>query len=1498
MNKSIKHSFKGMMQDVAQSQFNNDFYFEGRNIRIVATDTQSTGSVTNEKGNSLILTIPTPIINYPNKEINYNDNYLNYENNEINNQYSSISQSQEQIIIGHTNIRDGFVIFSTDNHGFDCIWRINYNNFSIRLLYLRNLGFSTNNPIQVLNNFENEKIDKVYWVDSKYQMRFININHSLNNGDYENLIDLPSNVINTVGTYDLNQPSILKLTTGGTHTAGRIQYVYNLYRLNSSQTKLSPFSEMVSLTNGTLGGGNVNEKVTTVPVIYIKDIDKTWTNIRTYAIKYTSYNEQPSISLIDDREIPTSGNLEIFDDGSIISTLSLEEFLFLGSDIIIPKHINSKFNRLFYSNYKEINFEVNKDFRAYSFDSSQICKIYDNIKIFKIGDITPNINGITGHEELITDVFTNEYNYKNDSINLNHDVYKYQYDGITNGGEGKYIKYELTQSTVYDKNATYFKDQEIYRTAIQFYNKYGQKTTPYWIADFRSLDGNLEGNYNTFKITLKPEFYIWLNNSSNFTSDYDIPIGYKVLIAERTLNDRTIVSNGILSTMMFNHKSNIESYSTSDVKQFSKENPKLPNILLRNCNETFLYGNTQPLKRCEHLENLVHVGGGPNPANEVTSPYYGDSDASGKFWQFNPMIQLYSPEILFNKNISLTSGLKLRIKGSLKNVYNASWNKEENLTDGSINTESKVYSGISPFYSNYRKNIIGSAYNNLDKGILAHPGGSEPNTIETNLFYRAYGNILITDIFSSNIIVNIPNTLNIISGSDPSNSIIYNSNYNNSISIKLTPTVNHSLISYTIFPDILNISTPYTIKICSDQNGQNVLSELTNVIGVQNITHNDTLSPSSLFDKTYDYFLVIDTAVNYKCTINISASVSGASSLVKQSNGNIVDINIHTNTFTNYYNKGNNTLFDLYGIPEITEKGQDFTTYNNDLNYRYSNSLQSCLTDGDSSYSDGGVYGRRIVSVNSDNNRCITFVTGDNDITVENWNRKSLENLFYDSGLDGDNNGLIGELVKSNEEIYLGGIYGGNTYEDKKRTNYIEIGDYQNIINNVVTIESPGDTYVQNFRFLRIVRKETDVKEQGTKQFEEIIEYTTETTIDLKNRNDVSFGNWDSKFQIRDADYHNYNYVYSQTQNLILNRDNNYLFKKVKNFDTNIITSKVKVAGEIIDNWTDILQNEVMTLDGKYGSINSLHNFKDELYAIQDNAIACISVQPRVQVQGSDGIAVQLGTGNVLERYKYLSTELGTRNKWSVINSPTAFYFYDSINNNLQICSGQNVDELSDLKGMHTFFVNNIDETYINRDNPIINSGICTGYDYLNNEVFFTFLQNNKSFTLNFDDNTKTFVSRYDYLPTRYLSKGNHFLAVEPNSKSIYKQYDGEYNKFFGQYYPSYIILNVNPEYDVDCVFDNINFKSECYLNNIDQPDKTLTHIQAYSDYQNSSLEHLILGRNNNLRRKFRDWNALIPRQQNKRERIRGNYIKLKLQFDNTNNYKFILHPLNVFYTV
>jgi hypothetical protein len=60
-------------------------------------------------------------------------------------------------------------------------------------------------------------------------------------------------------------------------------------------------------------------------------------------------------SSIDDREIPVDGDIDVFDDGRSIGNIKLRRILFIGSNII-PKHIGTKFNRMFLANYTELNF--------------------------------------------------------------------------------------------------------------------------------------------------------------------------------------------------------------------------------------------------------------------------------------------------------------------------------------------------------------------------------------------------------------------------------------------------------------------------------------------------------------------------------------------------------------------------------------------------------------------------------------------------------------------------------------------------------------------------------------------------------------------------------------------------------------------------------------------------------------------------------------------------------------------------------------------------------------------------------------------------------------------------------------------------------------------------------------------------------------------------------------------------------------------------------------
>lgn len=1465
MNKKFKYSNLGMNQDISNSKFSNQYAFENKNIRIIATDSQSTASIINDKGNEFILSLPSINIDYDLKIISYNDKLLSYTTNGIN--YSD--QPTTQLIIGNAIGKDSIVLFSTDNN-FDCIWNLNIENYDLTLLYIRKLNFSTNNPIQAILNYENDKIEKVYWVDGKNQMRFLNIKQSIQNGDNDELIDIESSLINVVGDFKFSQPELVTKEQGGTHTAGMIQYAYTLYRLNGASTKLSPLSELISLDNGEQGGGNINDVVSTYPVIKIPFIDSDYTNLKLYSIKYTSFNEVPEIRLILDKNIQNLTELIYYDTGSIINTISLDEFSFLGNNTIyIPQHINTKFNRLFSANFEEKDFDVNIDTRTFSFEQNQTTtKIYDSLQYNNITD------EIIGNQELIVD---NTYNVpeKHNCLNKNFDLFKYKFNSTLIGGTGKYLEWELFRSEVgvnvdnitkTQSEGKFFKDREIYRLGIQFYNRKAQISLPKWITDFKTSvigeETNLNGFYATLKIKFNTEFFTWLNTSSNFLNDdgvYDEdlkPIGFKLLRAERTLNDRSIICQGLVNSSYVIRNTASEDYnyfipeSDPDARRRYNLEPKLPSLMrpfdgsiaplrgmfnyarvddndhkhpsttgfcyrvrVREADPPYAY--IEPPQYNRICDPSIRVGQRGNGEAEIFAAA-SSADWRSVVYQFNQLMQLYSPEITFNQ-VQKLDNTNLATIALIKNDYNAFWGRMIDTNTRIVSTEGKIFGEISPYSSTF--DIVSD---NPDNTPIQDP--------PTEAEYAAYVDGLISDH-------------NTTYGANASQVPLYIPTFEE-YAASLLPSIADN--EEGLFPILGDIKAFASWGLIGPQ-------------GIGGKYRKASYQPQYQFYRRYTGEVLFQS---------------------------------------------NTSNYDIYGNPIIVDTGVGRTIYNRDSDLAFYNTYSIMNTDTGKESDDSPNW--RVSEMNSWGARCGLIVLGDS--SEETIERKNLQNLF--SELTGETtfdplkdilpdnigkSGIISELTLNKSSIYLGLLYGGNDYESRKRTNYIEIGEYKNLVPNVSLeleyhCKNGGDTFVSNFRFTKIVKTNTEVYSLTIPQFTEIVEVKLESTVDNKNRSDYSIEDWDSRFQPRYEEYQNYNKVYSQESNFFIRKDVDYNFKAVSKFENGIIASSVKIPGEPIDSWLTYLSNDIMYIDGKFGAINCLHSFKDEIYTLQDRAIATISINPRVQVQGSDGIAIQLGTGQVLDRYQYISTMSGTLNKWSVVNSPNGFYYYDNLNKAIYL----NNNKLSDVKGIHTYLINNV-EDIVNNNNPILRNGVTSTYDYLNNELVFTFLQEN-SFTVIYNELTQSFTSFYDYLPSMYISINDKLLAIHPDNNKIYQQGIGEYNKYFDVYYPSYIIYNLNPEPDNrECVFDNINFKSECYLNNIDQDLVTLNNIQCYNDYQDSTLIPLINGRNSNLRRKFRDWNAIIPREG--RNRIRGPYSKLKLQFNNTNNYKLILHDIILDYT-
>lgn len=1336
MIKKVKYTYRGLNQDVTKSKHPFEFYYEANNIRIITTDSQTTASLQNEKGNVQILSLPQISVNTTTRTITYGDKNLSYVNTELTNQINEIGSntSGTNVIIGYGLTRESIILFSTDSNGFDAVWKVNEifdSNYELELLYLRSLGFSIDNPIQSIFNYESNIIQKIYWVDGKAQIRFLNLEQSIENGDLENLIDNNSTNLDITGEYSLSQPTIPQITQGGNHTAGMIQYAYNLYKLNGSQTTISPLSELVPLDLGpSNGGGELNEAVGASPLINIEDLDTRYTHIKLYAIKYTSFNQEPSVSLIVEEEIDNYDLFNYFDDGNVISTLSLAEFLFLGSNVFTPRHIETKDNRMFAAGITDRSFDFEIDARAYSHTSIGQAAVWDNVTV------DPNTNIPSG---TITVLNTSTYvlSPKHDAINPNYDLYRYQADGTTLGGEGRFLKYRLVQKTIGQlenqdlRLNKFFKDNEFYRIGIQFYNNLGQNSQPFWIADFKTPIGNLEGNYNTLEVELDlAEINTYIASLNLDPSE--VPVGYRILRADRTANDRTVFCQGSLTGMMVQTTKDVRNSNfwkqgnalgaSTNRREESLQRPKLPMLVNRSFQETGASAyDIFPVFNYTHLR-MMNEGVG-----ETDQEIYRDDDTDFKrqqTWQYLKMMQMYSPDILFNTGLTFAENTKIRVLGGYQREEVSRWGKVRNIDSGNETQNS--------FVENATSLRTGS---NLG---MYGPGNDDTDnrTIDVRFLY------------------------------------IYN--------------------KYSNF------------------------------------------------------------------------------------------------TFNNV------NEYEVYGRPEITERGQNTTAYNGDSQFKYRNSLEDLLSDRYKRTGQQVKNENAIVSANALGSKCVTIVEGVNGIDEND--RRSLVDFYNDSGITEKDVLLVAELVAPDYYVYLGNIYGGNTFEAKSRSSYLEIGEFSEITNSTLQIDSPGDTFVQRFNFGRLLKSDIERFAPDVHQVSEIMDFPVETSVNLLNRNDTSIFGWDNDFQPREEEYHQYNRVYSQQPNLIQNQAESFKFKKTNSFDTQIISSKLKVPGETVDSWTDFLENERMDLDGKYGAINALVNFKDEIYALQDQGVAHITINPRVQTQGNDGVSIELGRGGILYDYEYISTTSGTINKWSVYNSPTGFYFLDALNKSWNKYGGSGLVGLTDKGGLHAFFENNIDYTSLKEDNPLLKMGASGGYDFINNNAYLTVLQKNKSFTINFNEVSDSFESFHDYKPSIYINKGHKMYTTSPDLNKVYEHDEGEYQVFYDTKYPSTITFQVNPEADLDCVFNNIEFKSELYIDDIDQPAKTLTHISCYNEYQDSGRIPLVL--NNNIKRKFREWRAQIPRNANSRDRMRNPWVFLKLELDTTDNSRFVLHDVIINYTV
>lgn len=1374
-NKRTRVSYGGINQDLSKSRRQGTEYFDANNVKLSPVEGETFGALSNAYGNKLAAKIPSPVINSGQKKIYYGSKVLDYTSSELDTMTNS---GEPQQIIGHIETTNGAILFTTNNI-VDCIWNVNnldVDILDIDLLYIRNMGFSTERPIQAVFNYENALIQKVYWVDGSNYLRFVNIMESIDNGYNNNLIDLPVASINSKSTIDISRPYITDSGGGGVHKAGMIQYAYTLYNLNGAETSLSPLSDLFPLDKGEgQGGGDVNEVVGALPIVHIDNIDEKYEYLKLYSVVYTTYNGIPSIELVYDGRVGNYTEFTFNDTGTkTLDTLSAAEFLFLGADPIKPSHIVAKDNILFAANNTTTAYKVEIDTRAYSYNAgASSADIYTDI-VYEEG-LTIPYNGTKW--DVVADGL--EIPTEFDCVNLDFDTFRYQSDGTSIGGQGKYVSYKLLSSTETEvnlplKQAKFFKDNEVYRIGVVFFNSIGQSTEAKWISDFKARQGNLEGSFNTIEVEFNAAFYAYIAT----LSDESRPTNYIVVRALRYAKDKTIISQGIMTGMFVQDYTKNRQTTDTYAKRAARNSSlvKTPIPLTRGYGDgkglTDSYYPIFPTKHnitmneSHNLEDPSRPAGDQDPGGVdiISDEIYADTESDNKrqqSWQYTKMFQMYSPETTFHTEVTVTDKDELHVLGHMERDKYQWW-------DFSIN-----YQTLGPFLN----------YMNAESlhGDPAH--------------YSEY----------------VPSGFGIIGP------------------------------GYRTFKDDQTPRPEY----------QGIETN-TPVVFSRRIHAHKTFLPLNR----------VNSSLSYKILSN----------------------------------------------PEIAEVGQNIQRYNNDNSLQYINKLSLVVSDSKLKDDGGADPISQVASVASDNNRCLTMVLGEQGLDHET--RVGLDDLYTDVKTDlGDNKWdveLFGEVRKPLSYIYSGALYGGYDYISRSRTEYVGIGPVNNIEDNNVFIPSPGDTFVQTFINTRLTKQPGTVYNKDNMTIVETLEYLVETTINLEERNDSSIRGWNTVVDPTAEEGTNYNTVYSTDATIRTYTTDSTKIRAIERSETQIIASKVKTPGEFVDNWVDFQPNEIQSLDGKYGPITGLLNHWDQVYAWQDFAVAQISINPRVQTQGDDGVTIELGSGKVLHDYQYISTKSGSLNKWGIVSTNSGIYYVDAINKQLQrIQPRKGIEGVSESKGLHSFLQRKVDRDIIRIDNPVELTGAVTGYDTVNGDIYTTILQNDEvsidpkeSFNIAFNEKLNSYTSFYSFVPTRYITKGERVFTVPQNNNELWVHGQKNFQSFYGEKFASDITLVINTDVPgVEKVFDSIEYDSEVLLDgDTDVPKATLDTIEAWTTYQHSDKLELVVG--NNIKRKFRTWRAFIPRESGTRNRLRDKWLYLKLGFNPEDNNKLILHDIIINYTV
>jgi hypothetical protein len=507
--------------------------------------------------------------------------------------------------------------------------------------------------------------------------------------------------------------------------------------------------------------------------------------------------------------------------------------------------------------------------------------------------------------------------------------------------------------------------------------------------------------------------------------------------------------------------------------------------------------------------------------------------------------------------------------------------------------------------------------------------------------------------------------------------------------------------------------------------------------------------------------------------------------------------------------------------------------------------------------------------------------------------------------------------------------YGGVTYNSFLNTTYIP---FSNVIDKGTSVVdcNKGDVYMNMFYYLHTLFQ--DSTEINREAMQELMVIPVQSSLDLRRRSDRMLDYYIGVIELdgigttEDAlkvmyiqetveegiqfqgsiydtsigDLYRYNPAYSAEPIHEVSFPLPFDFIIDKHSTTKVLASEKKINGEAVDQWTNFFANNFIEVDSAYGPLNTLQTVDNNLFFWQDRSFGTLAVNDRSLITDNSGAQLSLGTGTVLERYDYISQQVGNVDKYNIESSENAIFWTYSPKNNICVFDNQ-------LKELST---SNSIKSYMEAKGAILNP--ITAVDTISNEVVFKLNDE----VLVYDLLLGKFIGVYTFIPEWFIRGFGGNYKSSSNSTQFYIHNSDSVNRgsFYGVTYNSTLKHICSDNYNYTKVFDNLEWHSTSLdSSGINRFVNTFDNYRIYNDYQNTDWQNITFERDE------RSFKTIIPRDvvsqnesanadifspanldgtQKFKRRIRDKYIILDFSYNNNNGYIFSIPFVNVLYRI